>query len=643
MVHRAPLVILFALVAAANASRAQQPADNSEWRVYGGDAGSRRHSPLDQITRENVKNLQVAWTWKSDNFGTTPEYKGETTPIMIGGVLYFTAGNRRNVVAADAGTGETIWTWRMDEGARFLSAPRRNSGRGVAFWGSGRGDDRIFTVTPGFRLVALDAHTGHPITTFGDSGVVDLFKALGFEGDLTGTIGNSSPPVVSHGVVIVGPALIEGGRPKSMKNTKADVMAFDVRTGKKVWTFHTIPRPGEFGYDTWIKGADYTGNAGVWTPFSVDEELGYAYLPVEDATGDYYGGHRPGMNLFASTLVCVDVRTGKRVWHYQLVHHDIWDYDVTATPILVDITVGGKPVKAVVQATKQSFAFVFDRLTGKPVWPIEERPVAQTDVPGEWTSATQPFPTKPPPFDRQGISVDDLIDFTPELRQQALVAIAGFRIGSLYTPPSLMTESNKGTIVLPGSTGGANWESGAADPETGFVYIASQTRPAVYGLGKSSESDMDFVSEGGAVPRVQGLNIIKPPYGRITAFNMNTGEIAWQIANGDTPDQIKDAPALKGITLPRTGSASRATLLVTKTLLFAGEGFGGLPMFRAHDKHTGEILWETRIPAGALSGLPMTYMHNGRQFIVFAAGDPVTRTPVQLVAYALPAPRRTQH
>jgi quinoprotein glucose dehydrogenase len=618
---------------------AQQPTQHGEWRVYGGDPGSQRYSPLDQITRENVKNLQVAWTWKSDNFGAMPEFKGETTPIMVDGVLYFTAGNRRNVVAADAGTGETIWMWRMDEGERFLRAPRRNSGRGVAFWSDGRGDDRIFTITPGFRLVALDAKTGRPVPTFGEAGVIDLFKELGVQGDLTGTIGNSSPPVVSRGIVMVGPALVEGARPRSMKNTKADVMAFDARTGRKVWTFHTIPRPREFGYDTWIKGADYTGNAGVWTPFSVDDALGYVYLPVEAATGDYYGGHRPGANLFSSSLVCVNVRTGQRVWHYQLVHHDIWDYDVTATPILIDLTVEGRPVKAVVQATKQSFAFVFDRLTGKPVWPIEERPVAQTDVPGEWTSPTQPFPTKPPPFDRQGISVDDLIDFTPELRQQAVQALAGFRLGPLYTPPSLLTETNKGTIALPGSTGGANWETGGADPETGFVYISSQTRPYVFALAKSTESDMDLVGVIGGVPRVQGLNILKPPYGRITALDLNRGAIVWQMANGDTPDQVRNLPVLKGIDVPRTGSQSRAGLLVTKTLLFSGEGFGGQPIFRAHDKRTGEIVWETRIAAGALSGLPMTYLHNGRQFIVFAAGDPASRTPVQLVAYALPVSR----
>ena len=628
------VLVLFAVLTAA----AQQGTKTGDWRVYGGDPGGTRYSTLDQINKDNVSKLKIAWAWKSDNFGRTPEFKNETTPIMINGVLYFTAGARRDVVAVDPGTGETLWMWRMDEGVRFDRAPRRNSGRGVAYWSDGQGDERIYTVTPGFRLVALNAKNGREVTTFGQSGVVDLFKELDVTGDPTGTIGSSSPPVITRGLVIVGPALVEGSRPPTKANTKADVMAFDVRTGKKVWTFHTIPRPGEFGYDSWIKGADFTGNAGVWTTFTVDEELGYVYLPVEDATGDYYGGHRPGNDLFASTLVCVEAATGKRVWHFQLVHHDIWDYDVAASPILVDLTVNGRPIKAVVQLTKQNYAYVFNRVTGEPVWPIDEKPVTQTDVSTEWTAPTQPIPTKPPAFDRQGVSKDDLIDFTPELRQAALQAIEGFRIGPLYTPPSLTTaaDGTKGLIALPGSTGGANWESGAADPETGFVYVGSQTRPSIYGLAKSAQSDMDFVQGGGAVPRVQGLPLLKPPYDRITAFDMNKGEIAWQMANGDTPANIKNNPALKDLKVERTGSMTRAGMLVTKTLLFSGEGYGGLPAFRAHDTLTGKILWETTIPSGSATGLPMTYMHNGKQYVVFSAGDAATQQAAQIIAYTLP-------
>jgi quinoprotein glucose dehydrogenase len=629
-----------ALLAACGAAVAQQGAQNGEWRVNGGDLGSTRYSPLDQINRDNVKNLRVAWTWRSDNFGTRVESKSETTPLMIHGVVYFTAGDRRAVIAADAGTGETLWVWRLDEGARFDRGVRKNH-RGVAYWSDGR-QERVFTVTPGFELVALNPKTGQPVPGFGREGIVDLFKELGVNFDPLGTIGNTSPPVVSHDTVIVGPALPAGRAPRSYRNTKGDIMAFDARTGKKLWSFHTIPRAGEFGSETWLNGsAAYTGNAGLWTTFSVDQELGYVYLPVEGATGDIFGGHRPGANLFSSSLVCVDIKSGRRIWHYQLVHHDIWDYDPPAAPILVNLNLAGKPVKAVVQLTKQAFAFVFDRTTGQPLWPIEERAVPQTDAPGEWTSPTQPFPTRPPPFDRQGVTRDDLIDFTPELRQRALQAVEGFRLGSLFSPPSVAdaARGTRGTFTLPGS-GGANWEGGSADPETGYVYVGSATRldTAVFSLIRPNpgQSDMNWIGGPGVLPNVSGLPVIKPPYGRITAFDMNRGEIAWQITNGDTPPAIRDHPMLKGVQIPRTGSPSRAATLVTRTLLFAGEGWGGQPMFRAYDKRTGAIVWETRIPAGAQTGPPITYLHKGRQFVVFSAGDPMM--PAQIVAYALPAP-----
>jgi quinoprotein glucose dehydrogenase len=618
----------------------QHGAKDGEWRVSGGDGGQSRYSSLDQINRENVKNLRVAWTWKSDNFSSPPELRSETTPLMAKGRLYFTAGSHRAVVAADAGTGETEWLWKNDEDLRYDKAPRKGSGRGVAYWTDGR-EERIFTVTPGFRLVALNARTGRPVPGFGQDGIVDLFKELGPTEDLTGTIGNTSPPVVSHDTIIVGPALAQGAHPLTRRNTKAEIMAFDARTGKKRWAFRTIPRRGEFGYDTWLNGsAEYTGNAGVWTPFSVDDELGLVYLPVEAATSEYYGGHRPGNNLFSSSLVCVDIRTGKRVWYYQLVHHDIWDYDIVAPPILVDITVDGRRVKAVVQVTKQAYAYVFDRVTGQPVWPIEERPVPQTDVPAEWTAATQPIPTKPPAFERVGITADDLIDFTPALRQLAIQALKPYRIGPLYVTPSLADapDGTKGTIMLPGNRGGANWNAGAVDPETGYVYISSVTRPTLLQLIKAADSDLNYVAIALAppLPAVDGLPFIKPPYGRITAFNMNKGEIAWQIANGDTPPEVKNHPKLAGRQIPRTGSVSHAGILATKTLLFAGEGDGGLPVFHAYDKKTGEIIWETPIPAGPQSGLPVTYMHQGKQFIVFATGTSANRSPAQLVAYALP-------
>ena len=643
MVRRLVLPVIFVLLATGSqVVQGQQGATNGQWRATGGDAGQTRYSPLDQITRDNVKNLKVAWTFRMDNFSSPAEIRSQTSPVMANGRLYFTAGVQRAVVAADPGTGEVQWLWKNDEGVRFQKAPRRGSGRGVAYWTDGR-EERIFTVTPGFRLVALDAKTGHQVSGFGDAGVVDLFTEIDPRADLTGSIGNSSPPVVTGNTIIIGPAHAPGARPLSMKNTKGDVMAFDVRTGKKLWQFHTIARRGEPGHETWMnESADYTGNAGVWTPFTVDDELGYVYLPVEAATSEYYGGHRPGNNLYSSSLVALDVKTGKRLWHYQLVHHDIWDYDISSPPLLVNITVDGTSIKAVVQPTKQGYVYAFDRVTGQPVWPIEERPVPQTDAPGEWTAATQPIPVKPPAFDRVGMTHDDLIDFTPELRQMAIEAIRPYRYGPMYIPPSLMeaADGTKGAIMLPGNRGGANWNAGAVDPDTGYVYVTSVTRPTILQLVTMAGTDLNYVATALAplLPTVDGLPFIKPPYGRIVAFDMNKGAIAWQMANGDTPPQIKNHPKLAGVQVPRTGSTSHAGLVATKTLLFAGEGDGGMPVFRAHDKLTGEILWETQIPAGAQTGLPVTYMHAGKQYVVFASGG-TDGTGPQLVAYALPDAR----
>ena len=627
----------------------QHGATSGEWRYFSGDSGGTRYSPLEQITRDNVKTLKVAWTWKSDNFSNPAETRNQATPLMVNGTLYFPAGSHRSVVAIDAATGVTQWVWRIEEGTRWEKSPRRNSGRGLAYWSDGHGDDRIYTITPGFQLVALEARTGRQIQSFGTGGIVDLFKELGVDFDPTGTIGNSSPPVVCRDVVVVGPALAEMSRPKSKRMTKADIMAFDVKTGKKRWSFHTVPRRGEEGAETWLNNSnDYTGNAGAWTTFTADQELGYVYLPVEAATSDYYGGHRPGANLFSSTLVAIEASTGRRVWYYQLIHHDIWDYDIVASPVLLDVKVDGKPVKVVVQATKQAFLYVFDRVTGKPIWPIEERPVPQTDAPGEWTSKTQPIPTKPPAYDRQGITTDDLIDWTPELRRKAIEALKPYRIGGVYTPGSLAEapDGTKGTLVLPGNLGGANWESTAADPETGFYYVSSITRPTRIALVKpasATESDMDYfgMALNPPQPDVAGLPYLKPPYGRITAYDMNKGEIAWQTANGDTPATIRDNPALKKLTIPRTGGPWRSSILVTKTLLFVGEGWGGAPMFRALDKATGDVLWQTEVPAGPTSGLPMTYMINGKQFVVIAAGNPEAKVPAQLVAWALPGSTTT--
>jgi quinoprotein glucose dehydrogenase len=630
----------------------QRGAKSGEWRVYGGDEGSTRYSPLDEINRGNIKNMKVAWVWKSDSLLPNPQPSSETTPIMINGVLYFTMDQRRYVIAADAGTGETLWLYRPKEGARFDQAPRKIH-RGVSYWTDGRGDERILFTTPGFQLIALNARTGVPIPSFGNAGVLDLFEELDldYKGDPTGKIGNSSPVVISHDTIIVGPALQPGSR-SNKANVKGDVLAFDVRSGKKKWVFHTIPRKGETGYESWLNGsADYSGNAGVWGPFSVDTDLGYVYLNVESATNDPYGGSRPGNNLFSSSLVCLDIRSGKRIWYYQLVHHDIWDFDMPPHPILIDINVDGKPIKAVVQLSKQAFAYVFDRVTGKPVWPIDERPVAQTDVKGEWTSPTQPFPSKPPAFDLQGVTPENIIDFTPALKQTALQLLQGYKIGPLFTPPAASNGpgGSKGLIQVPGYSGGANWQSGAADPETGFVYVGSATIPRIVLLSPNTNPtptpgvnnaccDSDYTMGGEGPPLPNGLRLMKPPYGRITAYDMNRGVIAWQIPNGDTPASIKKNFEDAGLTgIPPTGNPSHAGLLVTKNFLFAGEGSGGQAIFHAYDKKTGEKVWQGQLPAGPQTALPMTYMHMGRQYIVLATAGS-QGGGAQLVAWALAPP-----
>lgn len=632
------LSVLLLACAAVTVGMAQPAADDGgmvQWPVYGGNLYAQGYSPLDQINADNVGDLRVVWRWYGGNFGPRPELKSETTPLMIGGVLYATAGVTRNVVAIDATNGETLWIWRPDEGQRFDAAPRKMSGRGVAFWSDGDGDDRIVTVTPGFHLVALDAATGLPKREFGEAGVVDMMQWLRGPADNI-EIGSTSPPLVVGDVIVVGPAHGVGARPNSKEQTKGDVRGFDARSGELLWTFHTVPEPGEFGYETWLNdSALYTGNTGVWAPMAADPDLGLVYLPVEMPTSDMYGGERPGANLFGNSLVAVDVRTGERVWHRQLIHHDIWDWDNPTSPILLDVNVDRRPVKAVVQLTKQAFAYAFDRETGEPIWPIEERPVPASHVPGESTSPTQPFPTRPAAYDRQGFSEDDLIDFTPQIKAAALESIQDLRLGPMFTPPSLLDadDGTRGTLVLPHYGGGANWEGGAADPETGMLYVASQTNPAVMALRPDPGfTDIRYVFASGPVPDPMGLPLVKPPWGRITAIDMNTGEHAWMVANGDTPEDVANNPALAGVDIPRTGKFSRALLLVTKTLLFAAEGYGGDPILRAHDKASGEIVAEIELP-GVASGKPMSYMVGGRQYIVLAVGR---QNPAELVALALP-------
>ena len=641
---------------------AQQPSPAGEWHHYGRDLAGTKYSPLDQIDRDNVDQLEIAWRWRTDNFGSRLDFYYQATPLMIGGVLYTTAGWSRSVVAIDAATGETLWTYRHDEGERGDRAPiRAAAGRGVAYWTDQQGDERILIVTRGYRLIALDRRTGQPVATFGNDGVVDLYENINTGLDRPpiedGQIGLNSPATVVGDVIVVGAAL--RATAPAPEFPAGFVRGFDARTGEQLWIFHTIPQPGEFGNDTW--GNDswrYSGNTGVWAPMAADAELGYVYLPVETPTNDLYGGHRPGDNLFAESLVCLDAKTGERVWHFQFVHHGIWDYDTPTAPVLIDITVGGQPIKAVAQVTKQAFTYVFDRVTGEPVWPIEERPVPQSNVPGEQTAPTQPFPTRPAPFDRQGVSGGDLLDFTAELNAEARRIASEYQMGPLFTPPILAgSDGSRGLLMLPAMTGGANWQGGAVDVETGILYVASVTNPTVAGLSNNQTvSSMDYVRGGvGRRPRQPGaqqaqgcgeigplgLPLIKPPWGRITAIDLNTGDHRWMVANGDTPDCVKNHPALSGIEIPRTGKPERSGILVTRTLLFAGEGAGvfatptwaGGPMFYAYDKQTGDIVWEFELPKNQ-SGIPMTYLVDGRQYIAMAIS---TRgEPAELVALALP-------
>jgi quinoprotein glucose dehydrogenase len=651
-----------------DAQSGQTTAPIVEWPTYGGNLASQRYSPADQITKDNFNTLQIAWRLKTDFLGPRPDTLYSATPLLIDRVLYTTAGTRRAAVALNAATGEMLWMHTEDEGVRGQNAPRIGAGRGLAYWAGANGADRrVIYVTPGYRMLALDATSGVPIPSFGRNGVVDLKLEDDQDVNLDTTeLGLNATPLIVGDVIIVGAAHRPGASPRTMRNAKGYVRGYDVRTGKRLWIFHTIPRPGEFGYDTWLESsAENNGNTGVWAQMSADPELGLVYVPVEMATGDYYGGNRPGNALFGESLVALDYKTGRRKWHYQTVHHGVWDYDLPCAPILFDATVNGRRIKALAQPTKQAFLFVLNRETGEPIWPIEERPVPQSNVPKERTSPTQPFPTRPAPFDMQGITENDLIDLTPALKAEALEVVKRYRMGPLFTPPVLSAADGPlATLQVPSDVGGANWPGGSLDPESNLLYIHSHTAVFLNGLvpANPAQSDMGYVSGqargGGAGPpgagggrgqgpgpgggaTVQGLPLVKPPYDRITAYNMTTGDIVWQKAHSSTPDNIKNHPALKGLSLPRTGQPGRTFIgvLTTKTLLIAGDGGvhtneagKRVALLRAYDKRTGTDVGAVEMPARQ-TGSPMTYQIDGKQFIVLAVSG---NDGAELLAYALP-------
>jgi quinoprotein glucose dehydrogenase len=670
----------------AGAQTAKSSAPDTEWRNYANDLANTRYAPLDQINAGNFDKLEVAWRFPSIMLGSRPEYTWEATPLLIKGRLYSTAGSRRDVVCLDAASGELLWMFRKDEGERARNAPRQYSGRGLAYWSDGS-EERILYVTPGYQLVALDARTGQAIAGFGDNGVVDLkLNDDQVIDPLGGEIGLHATPSVARNVVIIGAAHASGSVPGNKPRTKGYVRGFDVKTGKRLWIFHTIPLKGEFGYDSWIRPgeAEKATNTGDWGQISVDEELGLAYLGIEIPSADESGIRRQGNSLFSNCLVAVELETGKRRWHYQLIHHDIWDRDVPCGAILCDIPHSGKMVKALAQPTKQCFLYVLNRETGEPIWPFIEKKVPKGDVPGEWYSPTQPIPSKPPAYDVQSVDPSTVIDFTPELHAKALRMLAHYRTGPVYTPPSLSkADGTWGTLTSLATQGGTNWPGGCYDPETHTVYTFSETVVAVDGLvpGNPRFTDADFVRgtfsaaptraaviQGGAeylapptavanaagpvaapqaaeefrpgVVTIDGLPLMKPPYGRITATDLSKGEIAWQVAHGDTPDFIKNHPALKGRNIPRTGRPGLLGPTVTRSLVICGEsGVFTTPsgargaMLRAYDKKTGEDRGAVYMPAPQ-TGSPMTFMLGGRQYIVLTIGGP--GFPAEMIAYYLP-------
>jgi quinoprotein glucose dehydrogenase len=628
-------ILTLVLVGAASAPEMQ------EWPVYAADQAATHYSPLADIDASNVAKLEIAWEWKP---GETNQPNGtrpgnfQVTPLMIDNVLYLSTMYNR-VIALDAETGEQKWVY--DPKAWEAGQPPNGTGfvhRGVAAWRDGS-QLRIF-LNSRSRLICLDAKTGTPIDSFGDHGAIDLTQGLRWPVDPT-RYTNTSPPVVYRNLVILGNGV--GDRMTYRQDPPGDVRAFDARTGKQVWSFHTVPQPPEEGVETWGNDSwKITGHTNVWAPMSLDEARGLVYLPVSTPSNDFYGARRPGQNLYGESLVCLDAATGQKKWHFQIVHHGLWDYDPASAPSVVSMNVGGRRIDAVVQLTKQGYAFVFDRVTGKPVWPIEERAVPQSDVAGEKSWPTQPFPSRPPAFAPQGMTLDDVFDLTPELKSAAQVELKKYRLGPLYTPPSV-----QGTFMQPGIIGGANWGGSAFDPDTNILYVKTSHQPAVARIqpfdrtapnARPTEVDADYVGNSGggtnfAPPMPEGaagggrggaggggpLPLAKPPYGELVAISLNTGDIAWRVPFGDTPT-LRSHPALRGLTLPdRLGVAGAPGVIATKGGLILGGG--GDNAFYAFDKKTGKEIWRTELQRRSTS-TPMTYRaRSGRQFVVMATGS----------------------
>ena len=640
---------LLAITWIAPGSAAAQTAEIGEWRAYGADGANNKYSALDQITVTNFRDLEIAWRWTS--ISTEVTRQGErintglfkATPLMVDGLVYV-ATALGQVAALDAGTGESVWAYDPRSYER-LERPA-NIGwqhRGVSYWRDTTSDDaRIFIATHDQRLIALHAKTGALYPDFGENGIVDLSVSLGRPSDRA-RLTHSSPVAIVGDTLVVGSSLTD--QTTTREAPPGHVRAFDTRTGAMKWIFHTIPQGDEFGVDSWQNESwRYTGHTNVWGNMAVDEELGYVYLPISTPTNDWYGGMRPGNNLFAESIVCVDAETGQRVWHFQAVHHGLWDYDFPTAGNLVDVTVDGRPIKTIAQPSKQAFTYVFDRVTGDPVWPIEERPVPAGNVPGEWYSPTQPFPTKPAPFDLQGITTNDLINFTPELREEALRLADRGQLGPIFTPPSVKGQG-KPLIQSPGPGGGINWPGAAADPETGRLFIPSQTRlRAVELVEYPPPATVGYFTDPWAVPvpGPQGLPLVKPPYKRVTAIDLSTGDHAWMSPHGDGP---RNHPALRDLNLPALGGHSGihgGGPLVTKTLLFVNSGgryvadeAEGARTLAAYHKDTGEYLGAVALPA-VPSGNPMTYLHEGKQYIAVATGGGSGSAAPQLIVLALP-------